>query len=180
MARQHTRTLGPADAMGLLIGHAISEGLLQGLRGAVSEVRADLEPFHSEVLNALRRELEEQISAAKAEAEELASLTRPCAEEICDRQAVARGLCRRHYARLTYKERRERQGASVTPRANDRLPPGGGKVKKKNVAAIAPIVRRKKDTYEIEVAGKAPPREAEEAKPEVTAESVARFFGIGK
>lgn len=175
MARQNPRPAGPADELGLLIGKAISEGLVEGLRRSFDAVRNELLPLHDEVLEGLRKELEAHLSVAKEEAEEFASLTRPCEDPSCERQAVARGLCRRHYARLTYRERRERQGAVVTPRAERRVP-SRGKVKKKPVAAIAPIVRRKKDADEqAPVAETAAPVAKTDT---VSVDSVARFFGV--
>lgn len=179
MARHHARNLGPADELGILIGQAISEGLLEGLRGAVEAAQKDLAPLHAEVLGILQRDAESQIASERAEAEELANIQRPCGDLGCGRQAVARGLCRRHYARLTYRERRERMGATVEPRA-ERAPPASLKrVPKKGVSAIAPIVRRKKELDETE-GERSTSTVAEPRSEAVTAESVARFFGIGK
>lgn len=181
MARHHARNQGPADELGILIGQAISEGLLEGLRDAVEAAQKELAPLHAEVLGILKRDAEAQIAAERAEAEELANIQRPCGDPGCGRQAVARGLCRRHYARLTYRERRERMGATVEPRAERAAPVAASKkrVQKPSVSAIAPIVRRKKELGAVEAestATKAP----ETASEAVTAESVARFFGIGK
>lgn len=177
MARYSTRPTGPADELGLLIGRAISEGILEGLRSSIEEARQSLTPLQNEVLEIFRRDALAQLDDEKREAEELANVLRPCDEPGCDRQAVARGLCRRHYARLTYRERRERQGATVSPRAERALPASPPKVKRQDVAAIAPIVRRKKEQEDR--GAEAAVAEAAEAKKEVSVDSVARFFGIG-
>lgn len=183
MARHHARNQGPADELGILIGQAISEGILEGLRDAVETAQKELAPLHAEVLSILRRDAESQIAAERAEAEELANIHRPCGDPGCGRQAVARGLCRRHYARLTYRERRERMGVTVEPRAEREPVPAAPnkRVAKKGVAAIAPIVRRKKELDEAgaERGDLAAPDNRTETSA-VTAESVARFFGLGK
>ena len=55
--------------------------------------------------------------------ERLAAIARseslhPCEEEGCDEPAVARSLCRRHYARRLYQERKERLGVTGSGSSN--------------------------------------------------------------
>lgn len=187
MARQ---TAGlQADALGQIIGQALGEGLMLGLEQAFATVRVELEPLRAEVLAALRREASEMADRTAREIADAAAAeeARICGDNGCNRKPVARGLCRKHYARKVYEERKLRTGGGpVRARKPRSLVEGGTAVSKKPVvvAAVAPIVRRRKaDAPEAEpVVAEQAERTVSLAPPPkaVTAESIAKLWGIAK
>lgn len=228
MARRRTirgRQNWAAD-LGSLLGQAFAEGLAEGLQASVNQVEQMALPLAEEVLELLRGDYERvakevaEMTAAQAVAAAEYEATRRCGHASCERRAIARGLCRKHYARKIYQERKDREdGGKVvdiraaktatsaaapaasaplaesldvsasspaarvsTPRAQ-----GGRKLEKKTVAAVAPIVRRKKtDGIDAPFEAVAAPVEAIEetaapaASDEISAEELARKWGVRK
>ena len=167
-------------AMSLMVGLPTRVGAQDPLRIAFSVPGLNF-PFFVHMVS-LAEQYVEQVRQIEAEEAELL-VSRTCEDEGCKRRAVARGLCRRHYARLTYRERRERQGFVTKGRRRDEAADEGGqKVKKKAVAPVAPIVRRKKEEEEKKEATRAlPPPAARQDQPgTVSVANVARFFGLDK
>jgi hypothetical protein len=208
--------------LGEWLGQAIGEGISEGASRAMGDGEPTFQPLVNEIVEVLRRELQASVAEAalqavaaadsEYESDELAEIaraesTRPCIEDGCTESAVSRNLCRKHYARKLYQERRERIGAHgfrvVQPRT---LGSYGGETvaqSKPLVAAVAPIIRRKRtDGAETPApavttpvaatpipapAFKAPafdftpnPIAAAAAKSGVTPESVARALGLLK
>ena len=223
MAKQQIETESlSVRTLGEWIGQAIGEGISEGAQRAIGEAAPTFQPLVDEILQALRQDLQTRVAEAALQAlaahdsehetEMLAEIarteaTRPCIEDGCTESAVSRNLCRKHYARKLYQERRERVGAHgfrvVQPRTFGSY--GGQPVaqSKPLVAAVAPIIRRKRsDGIEAPVAAapapapsapvaapafKAPafditpnPIAAAAAKSGVTVESVARALGLVK
>lgn len=115
MARTKRESGRWSNEMGQLVGRALGEGLAKGLQGSMEKLRAELAPLGTELAAMLLREAE--LAAAEAipsTDEELGR--RRCSEPGCIRRAIARGMCRRHYARQTYREKKDRLSAeSQTP-----------------------------------------------------------------
>jgi hypothetical protein len=168
-----------ARAIGAGLGDALAEGIAEGVEAAFETIRQELLPLAEEVLTLLRREA---LEAAVEVVEDPTLGVRYCTGPGCERRAVARGLCRRHYARQVYQERKARQpreGVSA-PRRRPRLTAvegGGDLVEKKSVVPVAPIVRRKRgeNTEAVPVLPVAAVPAAQNA---ITVESVARWLGV--
>ena len=202
MARQHRGTQQEFSAAGIgqWIGEAIGEGLAQGTQQAFAELGAELAPLVNEMIGVLRRdltasfarlevveELEEEIPASYGH--------KRCEEPGCSDPALARNLCRRHYARKLYQEHKGRVGPSVAAKPRRRPPPEVGEehVIEKKLAPVAPIIRRKKvetlvaapvasplpAAASVPVPASAPSNVLPMPPPtsEVLVDSVARFFG---
>lgn len=168
---------------GDLIGRALGQGLAEGLQGAFARVRTELEPVGLE----LARLLADEVRLEQQTAETLAELeARRCEEEGCFARPVARNLCRKHYARQMYQERKKRSSVREPRRNGGRVPSVGEGEEmsvKKVVAAVPPVVRRRKNGEEehprpqLTVVPSAPPAEQGKAEP-VLLEQVARFLGV--
>ena len=221
MARQHRGTEQDFSSAGIgqWIGEAIGEGLAQGTQQALTELGAELAPFVGEIVAALRRDLTESFKQLDEVAEEhqAASYGHPaasaaygmkcCKDPGCTEPALARNLCRRHYARKLYQERKGRQGtvrAAAAPRRRPVVLEGEDTVVERKLAPVAPIIRRKKSEavaapvlvpdvaptplpapaaisapVTTNVIPIAPPAMSPPPQaPSVTVESVARFFGL--
>jgi hypothetical protein len=193
---------------GLWIGEALGEGIAAGTRQAFESLGEELAPFVQELVDALRDELVASLaSASAADTVATRASSRLCEEAGCGEPALARNLCRRHYARKLYQERKARQGTGTgsVPRRRIRAQldgeRGGEPVIEKKLAAVAPIIRRKKAEPLAAPAVEAPPLAAAAnggpvsplpaipapvlvaptpQAPGVSVESVARFFGLNK
>lgn len=209
-------------SLGDWIGQSLGEGIAQGMQNAMGGSSDALQPLVDEIVNALRQQLiaaqaaaaplaahdshdESYQDAANDDAAQIARAEemRPCIEEGCTEAAVSRNLCRRHYARKLYQERKERLGATgfrvVQPRTIGSF--GGEPVaeRKPHVAAVAPIIRRKRADGADAPAAAAPapitpitpsfkpafeiapdPIAAKAAQAGVTPEAIARAWGLVK
>jgi len=202
---------------GLNVGQALGEGLTSGLRSALSDVSHTFRPLVDEILLLLRQEAlaaqaaMSQFSLAPEEVtteadEQLAALARAeaaaraCEEPGCSDPALARNLCRRHYSRRLYQERKDRLGAQGFRVVQTRTHPvfGGNSVADKKPVIVAPIIRRKNHAPAAAAAAPAPqpvvpaykppiavpevdgPIAAAAAASGVTVEGIARFFGLAK
>lgn len=162
--------------LGGLIGEALGDGIAAGLEGAFERVRRELAPLGAELAALAAR-----AAPSDADDEEIALGQRPCAEARCERRAIARGLCRRHYARQVYQERKAREGKVVgAPRRRPRLveAPAAPAVPARKLAPVAPIVRRKRPEGEPAPVTSAPMPAAATHSQGVTVESMARFLGV--
>ena len=206
MGRQDRSTLNgfSGSDLGRWIGEAIGEGIALGTQKAFEEVGQELAPLVEAMVQSLRQELTASL-ANTAENEafvEAVEGARTCAEQGCGEPSLARSLCRRHYARKLYQERKERLGTGSTgaPRRRQSVlravSEGEETVNDRKLAAVAPIIRRKKS--ELPVAAERTPEMAQPlaaaanggpmaafaaagaAAPNVSVESVARFFGLNK
>lgn len=201
-----TTRIRSTNDLGAAIGAALGEGIAEALAQSLDKLRAELEPLGVDLVDVLRRDVkafaEEQATAAVREAEATGLYgpdgLRTCQEQGCPRRAIARALCRKHYARTVYQERKARQstGGVYVPRRRPRAVLEGDTLDKKVVAAVAPIVRRKKNEAEVTEAPapvlsaspkNAPPPAATfdpvaaaASNAGVTPESVARFLGLAK
>jgi hypothetical protein len=204
------------NGWGVTIGQALGEGIAAGIRSATSQASREVLPLVNEIVELLRREALAARAAApqvtlaagyiSSEADEqLAALARAetaahaCEEAGCTEPALARSLCRRHYSRQLYQERKERVGAHgfrlVQPSTQIVFGGGNAVPEKKPVVAVAPIIRRKRNEATETAAPAAPafklipqshvpeadsPMAAAAAASGVTVAGIARFFGIGK
>lgn len=184
--------------LGEWIGEALGEGIILGAQGALAELGQELAPLVDDILGNLREGLETALAETPAHQEQsLSAGTRFCEEPGCQEPSLARNLCRKHYARRLYQERKARLGAgsALAPRRRPRLDVGEQSVMEKKLAAVAPIIRRKKS--DGPVVAEAPPIVFAPSEPAtvtqlptpqpppaapagVSVESVARFFGINK
>lgn len=172
-----------ARQLGIAMGEALGEGLAEGVEKAFAAVRAELTPLADGVLALLRREVEE-LAAAALEAPEPEAL-RGCVSPACPRRAVARGLCRRHYARQVYQERKARLApvGTTVPRRRARAPEEEERVpvEKKHLSPVAPIVRRKRLEPSVPAVAVAAASAATAAhNGGVDVKNIARFFGLSK
>jgi len=201
MARQTTVQETPAFAreLGDLIGQALGEGIAQGLTNSLGRSRTALAPITNELVGWLRNQALAAIPAAvqsgdgavqEGSAAAYSAYSddgrRVCTEAGCGDSALARGLCRRHYARILYQERKARQVASGVvrpirqPRVRAAEVEGGTEVEeRKNVRPVAPIVRRKTaaEVAAVPVAAANGPILPTAVAPP-SAEAVARWLGI--
>ena len=110
MARTRRGSGRWSDDFGRLVGEALGEGMALSMRAAVERLREELKPLGSELATVIIKETETAAAAALPEADPEAGMRR-CSENGCIRRAIARGMCRRHYARQTYREKKERNAA---------------------------------------------------------------------
>jgi hypothetical protein len=201
MGRQERNTLNGLSGsdFGRWIGEAIGEGIALGTQQAFDQIGEELAP----IVEAMVQSLRDGLTASLAETvdsevqEQVAEGTRVCIEAGCGEPSLARSLCRRHYARKLYQERKARLGVgSVSaPRHRPSVAPGGDSVVEKKLAAVAPIIRRKKSEPAVSLVPDLPQPMAAAAPspslmpsfaapaptgPSVSVESVARFFGLNK
>jgi hypothetical protein len=189
--------------LGRWIGEALGEGILAGAQGALAELGQELAPVVEDILAHLREGLETALAESSDVAEVSAPTgTRTCEEPGCQEPSLARNLCRKHYARRLYQERKARQGTGSppAPRRRPRMEMGEHAVMEKKLAAVAPIIRRKKSDEPAAIEAPqivfTPPSEPTNVTPlplpqpppppppaapaGISVESVARFFGINK
>lgn len=189
---------GMSARLGQWIGQAIGEGIAQGTQGAFAALGREVAPLVEAVLEGLRQQLAATVAAAvPVEEVPIPDGMRLCEEPDCTEPALARNLCRRHYARKLYQERKARLGGGVVlvPRASP-SDGGGTSVFDKKLAPVAPIIRRKRsdlpvvaEPLPLAAASNSPPASvtplaaAAQTPPPgsgVSVESVARFFGLNK
>lgn len=212
MGRQDRSTLNglSGSEFGRWIGEAIGEGIALGTQKAFDEIGQELAPLVDAMVESLRAGLAESL-ASTVESDEFVQVTegaRQCEEQGCTEPSLARSLCRRHYARKLYQERKERLGTGASaprrrPGVLRSVPTGEDSVNEKKLAAVAPIIRRRKSelpavanlpelAQPMAAAANAGPMggpmasqmaayaAASQAAPNVSVESVARFFGLNK
>lgn len=175
-----------ARSVGVAFGTALGEGLRAGLAPALSQLDHEFKGT-AEVLVARLRELAvNALAMPPAPAEE--SLERRCTVGGCDLKAVARGRCRRHYAQLIYRERRERNVPAPRTKGKSAKKERGPTTAAsqapapKVIAPVAPTVRRKgaivgRDSIPPAAAGPAP-TSTDASGSDVQVDDVARFFGL--
>ncbi len=175
-----------ARQLGRSLGEAFGSGLRDAIERALEKLHQELSP----VTAALFKLREREAPADEASVSEIVPpMLRDCAAPGCSAHPVARGLCRKHYARQIYQERKERQGLEPPRprRAATTSAVGDAVEEKKPVVPVAPIIRRKRVTAAAAAAnataselpqtdGAPTPTTA----PEITPESVARWLGLGK
>lgn len=203
MARSRRGSGRGSEDFGRLIGEALGEGIALSMRAAVERLRDELKPLGSELASVIIKETE-NAAATTLPASDPEDGVRRCSEAGCIRRAIARGMCRRHYARQTYREKKERNAAlglddkprvrrkrEVSVAAEATPVPVAPKV----VAAVPPMVRKRRDEIEgVEPAApvapivpqspsapaaaspQQPPQGNGEA-PTVVLDQVAKFFG---
>jgi len=132
-----------AAGMGRHIGEALAGGIAEGLRGALASLQDEIAPLGHDLAQFVRARALSGLDAS-GEGERL------CHEAGCGRRAIARGLCRRHYARQAYREKKERTAGSGErperrPRAA-RVHDGddASEPLQRVVAPVAPIIRRRR------------------------------------
>jgi hypothetical protein len=197
-----------AAGIGQWIGEAIGEGIALGAQHAFEQLGQDIAPIVAAMVDSLRQEMIDAAARAAPAVEAIVlERTRHCEEAGCPEPALARNLCRKHYARKLYQERKQRQDVGgALPRRRARREFEGESVVEKKMAAVAPIIRRKRAEPVPAVAEVIQPLAAAAngsmpmsiqmpvataltpaplppppgAGPSVTPESVARFFGLLK
>lgn len=146
--------------LGRVLGAALGEGIAEGLRPALKQLREELDPLGYEVARSLSRATEPSAAAPLAEGEAPGEGLRRCAESGCGRRAIARGLCRRHYARQAYREKKQRASETgAEPSRESRAQEDAeAEAEKKVVAPVPPVIRRRKEgeAPEAPQAAKAP------------------------
>lgn len=201
MARSRRGSGRASDDFGRLVGEALGEGIALSMRAAVERLRDELKPLGSELASVIIKEAE-NAAAASLPASDPEVGVRRCSEAGCIRRAIARGMCRRHYARQTYREKKERNaslGLEAKPRvrrkreASDVVEEAFVPAAPKVVAAVPPMVRKRREEIEGVVpgapvtpivpqpapaaAGPQQPGPGTGEAPTVVLDQVAKFFG---
>jgi len=166
-----------SDEIGQALGEALAKGIAAGMQESLAAIRSELSALGDEVAKSL---VDQARRGRLGTPDPLDPALRKCQEPGCSGKAIARGFCRRHYARLVYQERKARTPPGVPIRATKpRAERSESAEPAKAVAPVAPIVRRKGSEADAPPdAAKDTTREGEAQAAAVTAQSVARFFGL--